>query len=317
MMKWKYKGIFVNPYCAIKVYTTSRRIYDLIRNQLDFNGARNIKPDIEISFYIDEANDKNLSDDRDFIYRGYFNDDKNLSLALGFSIAQVTADFQKRTVKGTIINYKECYKERIFDLIFFQPLRFILSRHGLFFLHASMVSKGPRSLLIAGPQNCGKSTVALIFAQNGFSLLSDDDCFVKLRGKHIQAFSFPTKIGLKDKILSKYPKLNSHTLKNYRYGGKRRLSLNHISDRSVTVKSRCIAIIFPIYKDGCKNVRLKKISSEESLAKLTREHNMLGKKEYQKMFWTLYHLTKETRSFELIYNDDILNEVPGAVREIL
>lgn len=317
MTKWKYKDVFINSYCAVKVYTTSRRIHDLIKKRLDFSGTRESKPDIEISFYIDEANDKNLSDDRDFVYRSFFDYDKNLSLALGSCIARVTADSQKQTVKGTVINYRERHKERLFDLIFFQPLCFILSHQGLFYLHASMVSMGRDRLLITGPQNCGKSIVSLILAQGGFSLLSDDDCFIKLRGKQIQTFPFPTKMGLNDKILSRYPEFNSHTLRGYRYGGKKRLSLHCVSNQSGSERSRCIAIIFPAYKAGCKNVRLREIPSEESLNRLAKEYRILGKKEYERMFWVLYLLTKNARSFELAYNDNILNEIPGAVKEIL
>ncbi len=261
-------------------------------------------------FYIDEANDKNLNDNSNFVYNSYFNGSKNLSFALGSSIARVTADSQKQTVKGTVINYKERHKERLFDLIFFQPLRFILGRRGLFFLHASMVSMGRGRLLITGPQNCGKSTIALILAQGGFSLLSDDDCFIRLRGKQIQTLPFPTKIGLNDKIISRYPEFNKHILKGYHYSGKKRLSLSCVSNQSGLEKSGCVGIIFPAYKAGCKNVRLREMPAGESLDKLIREHRMLGKKEYQRMFWALYYLTLRANCYRLRYNDSCLDRIP-------
>ena len=122
MTKWKYKAAFVNSCCAIKVYTTSRPVYDLIRNHLDFSGARGPKPGLEISFYIDEVNDKNPYDNKNFVYNSYFDDDKTLSLALGSGIARVTADARKGTVRGEVISYRECCKETILYLTFFRPL---------------------------------------------------------------------------------------------------------------------------------------------------------------------------------------------------
>jgi len=129
-------------------------------------------------------------------------------------------------ILATIFNYCEHYKERILDLVFSRPLYFILAYHNLFFLHASTVCKGEDCVLISGPKDCGKSTLALTLARNGFKFLSDDDCFVKLVRSQIQLFPFQTKMGLNSRIIKRFPEFNMNILKNYRYGGKQRISLN-------------------------------------------------------------------------------------------
>lgn len=315
----KYKKIYTNYFLKLGIFSNSKTIAGLVDNFLDFNGACNVRPKIEINFYLHEIRHKSPDDDNNFLYRRWPDKNNTLASSLGNKIAAVTADPKAGVVKGSILNYQESSKERILDFVFTQPLHFILARHGLFFLHGSVVSKGRDCILITGPQHSGKSTLALTLSQDGFSLLTDDDCFVKLSGERVQLFPFSTKIGLNDKTIKRYPDLNKYTLKNYRYGGKRRISLMHIPSSSNIKGLRCKTIIFPRYKEN-RSIYMKKISQEEALCRLSKESAILYQKEefkkiFAKNFWTIYNLTRQADCFELLYNDNNLDKIAGSIKK--
>lgn len=312
----RYRKILKNRYLCITVCTDSKRISKLVENVLDLdNSSYHSKPKIKIEFYLDEIKLKNPDKGENFLCQNWLDKDKNLLSSIGNRIATVTADHRKGIVKGAIFNYQESSKERLLDLILMQPLRFILSGYGLFFLHTSVVCKGKDCIIINGPQNSGKSTLALTLAQNGFNLLSDDDCFVKVVRKQPQLFPFSTKMGLNDRVLKRYPELNKHTLKNYRYGGKQRIPLNHISNHNHTKGLRCKMIIFPRYQ-AKRNIYMKGIPKEEALNRFIKENPAVyPKKQSEKMFWALYNLTNKANAFELIYNDERLDGIPEIINK--
>lgn len=311
----QYKNIYSNHLLKIRIFTNSKPILRLVDNFLDFTGINLSKPKIKIDFYLDEVNSKNRNDGENFLYQDWPGKSNNLLSSLGKRIVTVVADPKRGQVKATILNYQESYKERLFDSIFTQPLHFILARYGLFFLHASVVSKGKDCILITGPQDSGKSTLALTLAQNGFKLVADDDCFVKLIRRQTQLFPFPTKMGLNDKILERYQELKKHTLKSFRYGGKRRLSLNSISNSNSAKSYSCKMIIFPKYKAD-RIISINRLSKQEAMNRLAKENPIIySKRSFEKMFWTLYDLTRQADFFEFTYNDNNLNKIAGAIKK--
>ena len=311
----RYKNIFTNRYLRIKVYTNSKRIHKLVENFLDFDNSLQASPKIKIDFYLKEAKSKDPNDGGNFLYQSWLDKNKNLLFSLGSRIAAATADSKRGIVEATILNYQQSHKEPLLDLIFTKPLHFILAQHGFLFLHASVVSRGRDCIVIIGDQNCGKSTLALILSQNGFNLLADDDCFIKLVRNQVQLFPFPTKMGLNDRILKRYPELIKHTLKNYRYGRKRRISSSSISNSNATKGLRCRMIMFPKYQPKGK-IYLKEMPKEEVLRRLDKDSpKVVSQKQAQRLFWTFYSLTSKANSFELIYNDDKLNEIPQLVNK--
>lgn len=317
----RYNNTYTTQYMHVKIDTNSHRIYKLIENFLDFdNSINHPRPKINVEFYLESIVAKNFLLNQNFTYHGWVNKKKILLASVGNESVSVTIDSKAAQVKGVVVNYKALAKEPILDYVFIHPLRFILTHHGLFSIHASMVSKDSDCILISGNQNCGKSTLAFTLLQNGFSLLADDDCFLKLKGNEIQVFPFPTKMGLQDNILKKYPQFNKYVLKDYRYGEKRRLSLNSIAQYNNTKGYKCKMIIFPAYKANSK-VYIKQISKDEALDRLAKENiYVYSPKELKKLscehFGILYNLTRKVNFFELVYNDDKLNDVPEIIKEI-
>ncbi len=301
----KYKSEFRNQQFSIKFNTNNKYLHTLIGNFLDFDNNSNTdsKSTIKIDFYLKVINKKNSN--------------KNEK----FPITDIKVDYKKRTVRGSISTFEEAHKEHILDSAFMQPMRFILAHHGLFFLHASCVNKGGDCIVISGKQNSGKTTLALTFMNNGFNLLTDDDCFIKSwKGKN-RLIYFPTKAGLTDKFITGHPEFKKLVIKNYRYGGKRRISLQNISTPTKTKDYRVKVILFPRYKAHGR-VRLKRVSKYKALDRLLEDNvyrrSMAGYKELSvNNFWALHNLTNKTRAFEVTYNDNRLNEVVTIAQELL
>lgn len=317
----KYKSIYQTQYIRIKVITNSRRIHELIENHLDFgNNANHIKPEIDLEFYLNDNFTKNTSETHKFVYNRLINENNVFSSSIGKKLVNVIADPNKRRVDGNAVNCDALSQEQMLSFLFVAPLRFLLAQHGLFFIHASMVGRDNDCILISGNQNCGKSTLALTLAQNGFHFLADDDCFVKSREKKTEIFPFPTKLGLHDRNLNRYPQFNKYMLKNYRYGGKRRFSLNSFQQYNSTKGYNCKMIIFPAYKQISK-IHIKEISNNKALDRLIDENLIPDRRDRRELtfknFWTLCELTKRTNSFKLAYNDNRLNEIPKMLEKIL
>lgn len=316
----RYKNIYSNHLLKIRIFTNSKIILRLVDNFLNFTRANSSKPKIKIDFYLDEVSSKKCNNDKNSLYQNCLDENRNLLSSFGKRIATLTADPKRELVKGTILNYEESSKEHLLDFILMQPLRFILAHHGFFFLHTSAVCKDESCTLIIGPQDSGKSTLALVLSQNGFNLLTDDDCFAKLVKNQTLLFPFPTKMGLNDKVLKKYPELNKLTLKNYRYGGKRRLSLNHISNPNNTKGLKCRMIIFPKYKAD-RDVNMKQLSKKDGLERLVKENLIIYNKERFPRrpinnFEVLCNIIEQANSFELTYNDNNLNRVTEVIKKI-
>lgn len=310
----KYRHKFINHYLCIKVYTNSKRISKLINNFLDFDNTCQLKSQIKIDFYIDEANFA-MPDNRNFLYESGFDEKENFLSSFNSKIVTVTTDLKKGTVKGKILKFDESLKEHILDFVFAQPLQLILAHHSLFFLHSSMLCKNNDCILILGKKDAGKSTLALVLSQS-FDLLADDDCFIKPTNNGIALYPFPTKMGLKGKSLKRYPEFKKYVLKNYRYGGKYRLSLNSISSNSDHPGvRRCKMIIFPQYKKGRK-ICLNEMSGGEALNRLTDNSFRYPKEKAQEAFWALCSLAKGANSFELSYDDEQLDQIPKIIQEV-
>ncbi|MDD5670804.1 MAG: hypothetical protein PHN49_04105, partial [Candidatus Omnitrophica bacterium] len=172
-------------------------------------------------------------------------------------------------------------------------------------------------VLIHGPQNSGKSTLALLLAQNGFEYFSDDDCFIQGKGGRPYVFSLPTKIGVSRTLLKKYPAFRHLTVKNYTYGGKQRMPMGAMTVDPDRKKILCKLILFPRYRAHGR-LQIKKISQRESFERLIGlNRRNVPSPGFQKEFWTFFHLTKNAVSYELIYHDGHLKALPGIISQYL
>jgi hypothetical protein len=312
-----YKYEFANEYLRIEVHSNSARIHTLIKNFLDLpDRPRFTTSQVKINFNLNESSWRASNNKKDIISYNKLDEEGNLFSSMGNSLINTEVKPKAGLVSVHISDYERLPKENILYSIFVRPLHFILAYYGLFFLHVSAVCKGRDCIIISGCQDSGKTTLALLLSQNGFDFLSDDDCFVKLKGHQTQIFPFPTKIGLNDKFLKRYPEFDKFILKNYRYGSKNRFSSNAISSRSYSKDLRCRMIIFPKYRTN-SDIQIKKISQQYAFNTLMSEKvGTYTKLESRNRFWTLLNLTRNTSSYELTYNDRYFKKIPEVISKI-
>jgi hypothetical protein len=310
-----YKKTYTNKYLRITVHTNSNRLSKLISSVLDLGSiAVNSRPSVSIEFYLEERSARAKSNESCLYERIISSKNSLVFFAVNKSIV-MEVDPKANSVKGSIFGFKKIPEGRLIEFVIMKPLRFILARHGFFFLHASLVCKDEDCVLIHGSQKSGKSTLALLLYKNGYNFLSDDDCYIKIVRNRVSVFPFPTKIGLSEKIINLYPEFNKLTLKNYLYCGKRRISSRNISFNTSNYSAyRCKMIIFPIY-DPQKIACLKKISQWGALTRLLRQKKEDDYPEggLQEMLWASSAIAKSADSFELKYCDDNITGVPRLI----
>lgn len=319
----RYRQKFVNQYVRINVDTNSEHILSLIKNVLDFNDKPSrLKPTININFFLNDIGFKHKPRGKSFFCSNVRPRTDIFIQSFGREIVRVEINRKKGTVRGTIAGYRDDIKEHIFHNLFTKPLQSILSYHGYYFIHSSVASKGDACVLIASPQNYGKTTISIVLSRHGFNLLTDDDCFIKLIKNDVRLFPFATKAGLTDKLLKMYPNLTKHIENNYRYGIKKRISMRHISKRGTIKDYKNKIILFPIYKPK-SSISIKPITGDGIIKRIANEFPLrhirhdYPERELEMKFLTFYALAKSARFFELTYNDDRLGEIPAVVRKIM
>ena len=207
---------------------------------------RKLKSKINVSLYLQSLSSKTRTDENRFDHSSIYKNNCVFS-SIGSRLITTQTDLKTNSARTTFLGFDETMKELIIDFSIMQPLCLILGRHGFFHIHASMISKHNSCLLLSGDSGSGKSSLALTLAMNGFQLHSDDDCFIKcVKGRHY-IFPFSTKIGLTQNILRQYPDITKHTLKDFQYGDKKRVSTSRIVNQSPN-HSICKSIIYPVYK---------------------------------------------------------------------
>lgn len=320
----RYKKIYSDDNFKISVFTNSKVILGLIDNFLDFRGKNPSSPEIKVSYYLEEISSDKKDKRTEVMYQDRLDSNDNLISTFWNKTTTITVDPRRAVVNAAIFNYQDHFKENILDSILSWPLRFIMAYRGFFFLHASAIAKGKNCIIINGAQNNGKSIIALTLAQNGFNFLTDDDCYVKSNGKRNVLLPFSTKIGLNNRALSRNSALKKYVLKNYRYGGKQRLSARDIFrlDRP-RQNYNCRLILFPHYRHEGK-VSLKPVSLGNAVNRLFQENAYLYLvKKYKDIdilesnLKILCNFVKKAQAFELTYNDERLEDVPELVEKAL
>jgi hypothetical protein len=87
-------------------------------------------------------------------------------------------------------------------IIFPMLLSIMAGSVGLVELHASCVARDGLGLILAGPSQSGKSTLAMALHEAGFALLSDDRTFCSVRNGKLSAWGLPRPLKLRREAAS-------------------------------------------------------------------------------------------------------------------
>lgn len=310
------KKQYTNDFLDITLHTNSKRLGVLLDHFLDFRKPRR-SPSPRIQVHVD------LNEGPLLTQPCQDNQDRGTGIIQGTilqipgkrSLVEAKIDFRTAAIRSMIANYDATVKERLLQFAFTLPLQRILAKHGLFFLHAAMVRWQGQNILLCGPTGCGKSTLTLVLSRHGFDPLSDDDCFVRLSGNKAQIFPFATKAGLQEKLLRNYPALSRYAIQEFRYYGKRRVSLRAMTRHPQASGTHCRAVIFPRYSRK-KKLSLTRISKHQAFGILIRNSLMnLYREKEQKVLWAFYALAQQTPCYELLYHDEKLDAIPALIQD--
>lgn len=314
-----YRETFTTRNFCIKLHTNSKKILWLFDNYLDFDDGKYYGQKINVTFRIREEKIKPQKDPGSSLYKGYFFKDNFILPPFGSRSAELTINPKINLVEARVFHCEDSIKWELLSFVFVKPLRILLARRGLFPLHASLVQKGDTCILMVGTSNSGKSTLGFILSQNGFRLQTDNDCFLRVSGSRTFLFPFPTTMGLKEHMFTRYAELKKCAIKADRYGEKRRVSLKHIYASQDTNYYRNKIILFPKYHNG-KRLLFKELTKEEALKRLVRENieavpllRRVDQRWAVQHFCALYALTREARCLELNYNDNLLDNFAGKI----
>ncbi|MBP9837362.1 MAG: hypothetical protein KBC84_01480 [Proteobacteria bacterium] len=306
-----HKQYYNNNFC-INFSTNNKDIYSLVENYLDLKDDRPRSKLVNIDINIESVNKTKAVPTTTRKSNLEYVSAEGLKCA---KYSNVTIDHKIKKITSLLSDFKQKDKEHILYHTFFKPLKLLLLKMDYHSIHSSIVTKDNCCIFICGPQNTGKSTTAFLFTKLGYGIVCDDDCFIKAKKDNVILSPLPTKMGVKDSILKRYPLISSMLVKDYKYGGKRRASLSNFYK---TVKSdfKTKVILMPRYSETEK-FSIKKAPRKWVLCKLFNENfndeGQQNKETFSKAFLSYFALVKDAKCFEIIYNDKTITKIPSAV----
>ena len=82
-----------------------------------------------------------------------------------------------------------------------------MKRQRLFGVHAALLARNGKAVIIPGTSGAGKSTLTLCLLRAGFEFGGDDLCFITPDAGRVRIFSFPDEIDVAEKTVEFFPEL--------------------------------------------------------------------------------------------------------------
>lgn len=178
--------------------------------------------------------------------------------------------------------------------------------------HAGAVSRGGRSVLMAGSSGVGKSTLTGFLAAHGFAYLGDDGIAIS---DDLSLLPLPTCLSIKAgswAVLEPlYPALPTLATIN-RYGR----SIRYVTPQQgnyepVQVATTPTAIVFPAYTEGMESTRLTPLQPLQAMIHLLGAHARLSGPVTEVKLAKFVRFVEQTPAYELSYS-----ELSGAMKAI-
>ena len=326
-MSYNLKISFSLHNFKILILTNDKAIFTLIKRHLDFYRLnRPLKPSFKIHFLLNKVKysqipiTKRDSFQQFPIFQDEFVEQRRVFLNVGLRTIRTIINPRKNTIESFIATPDDVNKDLLFDLIFFQPLKFILKFHRLYLLHASCVSRDGKGVLFSGESESGKTTLALSLVKDGFDYLADDDCLLRQKGRLLKVLSFPTRPKIKSSLIRYFPEIKPKFLGSINPKQKKIIHLEKIYPRSYQENTIPRLLIFLNFIKGSK-LKVKAISKKKAFYKLLEEDFVVFKKRYKNIskyhFEALFNLSRQIKAFELSYRDKDIIKIPKIVKELL
>ncbi len=192
-------------------------------------------------------------------------------------------------------------KQRLFKLIT-NNIHNKCDNDWMSFVHASALTNGKQTVLLASASGSGKSSMAALLQTKGLQLVSDD--FVPIDAKSKRAFPFPAAISVKegafDLLSPHYGNLHEKSFNSYEFTNKSLRFLPPCHTNSKTIKALPVKNIVFIRYNAQISCNLKLVPASESLKLFHEQAWVSGKPAHAKAFINWF---AKVRCYSLEYGD--------------
>jgi hypothetical protein len=311
----------------LKIIANDKDIFGLIINQLNFPVVKQRqKVEFEIVFNFKKLDYREIPQIELDIFKQYplfqneYIANNNIILNAGLRTIRFSIDPQNNLVDAYIASGQNIDKDLLFDIIFFQPLRFLLSFHKMYLLHSSCVARDTEAVLFVGKSESGKSVLCLSLIRGGFGYISDDDTILKQNGRVVECLSFPFNLKIKNKLIRYFPEIKKRYLKYSYKVQKNRIDIQKVYPGSLQDKAMPRLIIFPKFTKDSKT-KIRPLNKQVALQYLIGDELRIFKGQYeyisQRHFKIVSNLIKQVRTYQIFYRDQDVNKIPKIINELL
>jgi hypothetical protein len=236
----------------------------------------------------------------------------------------IEIDVVKRTVRANVGAYL-CQSEESFIYCFLRDVlrKFVYPLSGFICLHGAVVTKGERVILLAGDTGAGKSTLAMQFLREGYSIVSDDSPLVAVHDGVCFVMSSLDELSITESTLLLFPELSAYVRGVRDVSGKlyisrelmpaNRLALEpmRLTDYVVLQREQCASpSLTPIDRTGVVGSILEEYMSIFSRLKIESDPGYFAKVD-QSTFDCLTLLLTGANTSQLRYANDHLSSIAG------
>lgn len=236
------------------------------------------------------------------------------------SAVAVISHSRKPLIQAAVLPELALLIDPAYHYCFTQPASFWFKRRGLFFLHASCVSRNSQGILIVGHSRAGKSTLSLSAVRAGFKFLSDEQPLLSLRDGQIRVHSFPRRIRLHRTDARFFPELEpllkSSPLERLIF------PIQKFRAGCVTPSCKPRVLVFPkFHKQG--PLKVSPLHPSEALARLLQDDHFVWYKKSPSDRLSHQHLalfeqlTRQAAAFRLEYGSKDLCRIPSLFHRLL
>ncbi len=193
----------------------------------------------------------------------------------------------------------------------------LLKARGLFSVHAGLVARDGRGVLVCGPSGSGKTTLVLALATAGWGFLADDTCFLRHEEQMVQGLAFWEDLHVTDDTIEHFPSLAFLQQKApRRENWKRHFSIEQFEQLHPVEQCRPVALLFPRVAHAPRSA-LRPLTGLEAAVRLIPQSVVPARPETtERHLEIIGALCNQVRSFEVDMSDD-LQEVCSRVQEEL
>ena len=184
-------------------------------------------------------------------------------------------------------------------------------------IHAGLVSKNGRGVLLAGPGGSGKSTSAIICASAGFSYLSEDLIGLQVSDGVFLGHSLYSSTFIEPDHLERFALLGPHAITGkYPFEKKRLVLLSQIASLRFERACRIYAVVLPHVVHRRESL-LRRASKGEALLTLAPSSLLVGERSYgMEGFNKLAKLVEQVPCYWLELGS-VLDEIPRVLEDML